>query len=72
MFAVDRQMSTLRQYLAVENMSNKPLYQWDKYSAYPKLRLATVELETTTGHFKFVGDRDHMVGSPAYHHRRSS
>jgi hypothetical protein len=72
MFEVDRQTSTLRQHLDAENKSNRPLYQWDKYAAYSKLRLATAELETTVRHLKLVGDRARMVGRSKSHYSHLS
>jgi hypothetical protein len=68
MLEVNRQISALRQHLGAENKYNRPLYQWDKYTAYSKLRLATAELETTARHLKLVGDRARMVGRSASHY----
>jgi hypothetical protein len=61
MFEVAKHMFAFREYLATENNSNKPLYQWDKYAAYPKLHLATVELEKTAGRLETVGNKIRQV-----------
>lgn len=61
MFEVARQMSTVSGYLETENSSDKPLFQWNKYAAYRKLHLATVQLEKAAGHLKSAGDKIRQV-----------
>ena len=61
MFEVAKQMFAFREYLATENNSNKPLYQWDKYTGYPELHLATVKLEKIARRLETVSDKIHQV-----------
>jgi hypothetical protein len=61
MFQVAKQMFAFREYLAAENNSKKPLYHWDRYAAYHKLHLATIELEETTGRLETVDDKIRQV-----------
>ena len=61
MFEVSKQMFAFREYLAAENDSNKPLYQWDKYTGYPELHLVTVELEKTARRLETIGDKIRQV-----------
>ncbi|KAH8723962.1 hypothetical protein GQ44DRAFT_294623 [Phaeosphaeriaceae sp. PMI808] len=48
---VELQMSGFREYIRMQKMDQKPLYQWSQYGSYPSLKKAVSGLEKTKSAF---------------------